>query len=231
MSSIAGGKGDKSGNVGKNASVLSRAGLGQLPCDRDNAASLTDRMQPGCCALALSVADAHCAPSTQCSWGARMPWLPIRQDPRLVRYLVASGAVGGRSQLRRFAPVSALSLSRHLGASQAVAEERPRYNIELRAAFAAWGDWTKRSRGSVGRCGPASLLLPGKYPAMQQGEGLQQPRFTRCYGRYEVWSELHRTADSRVECAIDKGRARLAVVLKIFYPRAFQLASRQPDTH
>lgn len=175
-----------------------------------------------------------------CSWGARMPWLPIRQDPRLLDHLCPGADRGGaargadnasanggeyhddvsdRSAQCRFASLSTLASTNAslrelmLGASQQRAAAPSLLEVSIRAI--------RRE------------LMCQAFQQWAKATAQQScaPRYFRCGDagqRYGVLSELsrglHGRASTRVELAVDvcnhSGRDRAgsprSVVLKVY---------------
>ena len=164
-----------------------------------------------------------------CSWGARMPWLPIRRDPRLVKHLMSGGRWHGsfedRPHLCRLAIFATLASA---NASQGCIGKRSTRNLTHKTAFIAWKNWASvaaKSQGSARTEATDSMNTVGISQTVRQGEQepSHQPRFTRGRGRYEVWNQLQRTTESRIELAVDKARGGLPVILKVYYPREWVL--------
>ena len=168
-----------------------------------------------------------------CSWGARMPWLPIRQDTRLAEHL-RSGVVGtdddDRSAQCRYASLSTLASTNSSLRELVLAAPSPvpagAARAPLRPAYSLLDISTRAIRRE---------LVRRAFEAWVRGVAQQAvaPRYFRSGAgrRYGVVSELSRgaygagAADTRIEAAIDlcssgacTASGPTIVVLKVYKP-------------
>lgn len=192
------------------------------------------------------------ARASACSWGNRMPWLPIRQDPRLVEHLrpagggsAPSGHHGGEHDSRRDQHESDRSPQCRYASLSTLAST----NSSLRELVV----------GTTPRSAPVRSLLDISIRALRRElmrlafdrwvKGATQqafaPRYFRCGNagrRYGVVSELcrgvHGRVDTRIEQAFDLSRrggrgavgSPTTVVLKVYKPLASSPAAASQFT-
>lgn len=180
-----------------------------------------------------------------CSWGARMPWLPIRQDPRLLRGDDTDN--DDRSAQCRYASLSTLASTnaslRELvlaptpragegviegGATAEPQPRRPAYSLLDISTRTIRKELARRAFEGWLRAVSAACAEDAGRPASNAVTA--PPRFFRCGDgrRYGVLSEISRgaygDADTRIEVAVDlcdggRGGGTM-VVLKVHKPHA-----------
>jgi hypothetical protein len=183
--------------------------------------------------LAGAVNDIDAQAAKCCSWGSRMPWLPVRHDPRLVKFLLAGGAWAGQDGVPRATLVEIKRLilafskwkagaARHKTAKEddvqvdQAASAPPTSTAAVSAASASAASASAASAVDMSASddGPGASHSSASHPVATSGV-----RFWRGPGqRFGVLHELQRTPGTRIEKASDKDRNGQTVVLKVYYP-------------